>query len=222
MEVLTDRDVFTATAFVKAPGRPVRYPDCLNDYDLHYHCGQAIGGLHAVSVSYVPTSTGVRRADFCLRHIRDFVPREDPVFRRVETFGMKHGDIHVSSLRRDGAKITLFDFDDAQYNWFLDDIVTIMYYLVYVPGAEEDRPIRKSQARRYLEHFLWGYRETFTFDDRWLSDIPLFLQLREILVYVDMYKNHPGLTNLNPWGRDFMGEVSLRIAQGKPIVDLWS
>ena len=232
---------FAVTAFVKAPGDPVTYPDCLHDHDLYYHCGQTLGRLHAASVSYVPASSTVRRSEwrenFYLRHIRDFVLcHEDPVFSRVPdiiarldrlprtvgSFGLTHGDVHVGNLRRDGAKITLFDFDDAQYSWFLDDIVTLMYYLVYVYGGEENRPLRESQARRFLAHFLCGYRETFTFDDRWMIFIPLFLQLREIIVYVGMYKNHPGMSNLNPWGRDFMGEARQRIAQGEPIVDLWS
>ena len=115
-----------------------------------------------------------------------------------------------------------FDFDDAQYHWFLDDIVTLMYYLVYVYGGEEGRSLRESQARRFLTHFLRGYRETFTFDDRWMSHIPLLLQLREIIVYVGMHKNHPGLSHLNQWGQDFMEEARRRIAQGEPIVDLWS
>ncbi len=88
MEVLADREGFTVTAFVIASGHPVTYPDRLHDHDLYYPCGQAIGRLHAASVSYVPTSPRVRRADwhdnFYLRHIRDFVPHDDPVFCRVD------------------------------------------------------------------------------------------------------------------------------------------
>ncbi len=138
------------------------------------------------------------------------------------TFGLTHGDVHVGNLRRDGATITLFDFDDCQYSWFLDldDIVTLLYYLVYVYGGEDGRRLRESQARRFLAHFLRGYQETFTFEDRWLADIPVFLQLREIIVYVGMYKNHADLSNLNLWGRDFMREARQRMAQGEPIVDI--
>ena len=70
----------------------------------------------------------------------DLIERFDQLPRSVEMFGLTHGDVHVGNLRRAGAKITLFDFDDAEYNWFLNDIATLMYYLVYVYGGKRATP----------------------------------------------------------------------------------
>ncbi len=232
---------FSVTAFLKAPGQSVTYPDCLHDHDLYYHWGQTLGQLHAASVSYELTLPAIRRnawhENFYLRHVREFVPDyDDPVYSRLPdiiarlgrlprqrgVFGLIHGDVHVGNVQRDGATITLFDFDEAQYGWFLDDIVTPMYYLLYVYGGQEGRALRQSQSQRFLGNFLPGYQEAFWFDDQWLINIPLFLQLREVIVYIGMCKNHPGLANLNQWGLDFMAEARLRMEQGEPIVNLWS
>ncbi|MDA8205551.1 MAG: phosphotransferase [Thermaerobacter sp.] len=61
VEVVPHDQGFTVTAFVKAPGRPVTYPDCLHDHELYYRCGQVVGRLHAASVSYVPASSALQR-----------------------------------------------------------------------------------------------------------------------------------------------------------------
>ncbi|MHB1683375.1 MAG: phosphotransferase enzyme family protein [Bacilli bacterium] len=232
--------VFTVTSFVKACGKPIAYPDCLHDHELYYKCGVAIGRLHAVSKSFVPSSTAVSRQDwrnnFYLTHIREFIPRDQakvfkgytdtmsklmalPVDR--QSFGLTHGDVHVGNLRVDGSRVTLFDFDEAQYSWFMDDIVTQMYYLVYVYGGDDGRELRESQAKRFMANFMKGYFEESSIDDYWMSQVPLFLRLREIIVYVGMYKNHPDVSELNQWGKDYMSEAKVRIEGGIPIVDMW-
>lgn len=107
-------------------------------------------------------------------------------------------------------------------SWFLDNMVRLLYYLVYVYAGEDGRLLQESQARGFLTHFLCGHREPCSFDDRWLADIPVFLQLREIIVDVGRYKNHPDLSNLNPWSQDFLPEARQRMARGEPIGDIWS
>ena len=232
---------FTVTSFVKAQGKPVGYPDCLHDYDLYYKCGVAIGRLHAVSKSYVPSSTQIQRKgwrdNFYLNNIHQFIPdHQVEVFQgcmdtihSIQTlpmdsrsFGLTHGDVHVGNFMVDGPHVVLFDFDEAQYSWFINDIVTQLYYLVYVYGGDDGNKLRESQAQRFMEHFMKGYNEENNIDDYWISQIPLFLRLREIIVYVGMYKNHPDISELNQWGKDYVAEAKVRIENGIPIVDIWN
>ncbi|KYP81789.1 phosphotransferase enzyme family protein [Ferroacidibacillus organovorans] len=232
---------FTVASFVKAEGRSVPYPDCLHDYELYYNCGVAIGRLHAVSKSFLPSSKRVQRGEwrdnFYLTNIHGFVPSDQvnmfegcrntisniqalPAER--QSFGLTHGDVHVGNFRVDGSRVVLFDFDEAQYSWFINDIVTQMYYLVYVYGGDDGRELRESQASRFMEHFMKGYSQEHEIDKYWMMQIPLFLRLREIIVYVGMYKNHPDVSELNQWGKDFISEAKMRIENGTPIVDIWN
>jgi Ser/Thr protein kinase RdoA (MazF antagonist) len=117
--------------------------------------------------------------------------------------------------------ITVFDFDEAQYSWFIEDIAIPLYYLVYVYGGEEGKSDRESQVFRFMDHFMKGYIQESSFDHNWLKQIPLFLRLREIIVYTGMHRS-ADLTNLDEWSRDYLAQSKLRIEKGIPIVDVWS
>ncbi|NGM83831.1 phosphotransferase [Paenibacillus sp. 7124] len=233
---------FIVTSFLKAKGKAVSYPDCLHDHELYYKCGAAVGKLHALSKAYTPSTQTIQRKDwqhnFYLMNMHKFIPadqtkviagctntislikKELPI--DAESYGLTHGDIHVGNLRVNEGGITLFDFDEAQYSWFVDDIVTQLYYLVYVYGGDDGRELRESQATRFMEHFMRGYTLENVIDDYWIKKIPWFLLLREIIVYIGMYKNHPDLSKLNQWGKDYIAEAKIRIENGIPIVDIWN
>jgi Ser/Thr protein kinase RdoA (MazF antagonist) len=46
-------------------------------------------------------------------------------------------DIGVGNFLVNDKGVTLFDFDEAQYSWFVEDIAIPMYYLVYVYAGDE-------------------------------------------------------------------------------------
>ncbi|WP_151736770.1 phosphotransferase enzyme family protein [Paenibacillus tengchongensis] len=233
---------FIVTSFIKAKGEAASYPDCLHDHELYYKCGVAAGKLHALSKLYTPSDQTIARKDwrhnYYLMNRHKFIPSDQTKVIQgcrntisalehelpidSESYGLTHGDIHVGNFKVNDRSITLFDFDEAQYNWFINDIVTPMYYLVYVYGGDDGRALRESQASRFMEHFMKGYISEYRIDDYWIKKIPLFLRLREIIVYVGMYRNHPDISTLNQWGKDFMAEAKVRIEKGIPIVDIWS
>lgn len=233
---------FIITSFIKAKGKAVSYPDCLRDHELYYKCGVAIGKLHALSKLYIPSTQTIQRKDwhhnFYLKNMHKFIPSnqtkviqgctntistiEKELPTNSQSYGLTHGDIHGGNFKVNDCGITLFDFDEAQYSWFIDDIVTQMYYLVYVYGGDDGRELRESQANRFMEHFMKGYTLENVIDDYWIKKIPLFLRLREIIVYIGMYKNHPDISKLNQWGKDFIAEAKIRIENGIPIVDIWN
>lgn len=117
--------------------------------------------------------------------------------------------------------ITLFDFDEAQYSWFVEDIAIPLYYLIYVYGGDEGKEERISQTSRFMDHFLKGYKQHNSIEDYWLKQIPLFLQLREVVVYTGMYRSSD-LTELNQWAHDYLSQSKIRIESGLPIVNIWT
>lgn len=233
---------FTVTAFVKARGRKIGYPECLNDNSLYLRLGQMTGSIHALSQKYEPLSEATQRQDwdnnYYLQHLTRFVPLEQKLVheRSAELikqlqitltksrhcYGLIHGDIGVGNFMvNERGGITLFDFDEAQYSWFVEDIAIPLYYLVYVYGGEEGKEAREAQTRRFLDYFLAGYTQHHSIEAHWLRQIPLFLRLRELIVYTGMYRSSD-LTKLNPWAQDYLAESRVRIEKGLPIVDIWT
>jgi Ser/Thr protein kinase RdoA (MazF antagonist) len=146
---------------------------------------------------------------------------QDNILKDENSYGLVHGDIGVGNfLVNDEGIITLFDFDEAQYSWFIEDIAIQLYYFVYVYGGEEGKKNRESQTHLFMAHFLKGYKEENFFDKNWLKQIPLFLQLREIIVYTGCYRSWD-FSNLNQWSIDWLKESKIRIENNEPVVNIW-
>ncbi|MOA07567.1 Stress response kinase A [compost metagenome] len=142
------------------------------------------------------------------------------------SYGLIHGDIGVGNFMVDEQRVvTLFDFDEAQYSWFVEDVAIQLYYLVYVFGGEDGKGYREEQARRFMNHFMKGYVLEHSLDEYWIKQIPLFLRLRELIVYIGSYRNWDGDESFsssdNQWFKDWIAESKLRIENEIPIVNIW-
>lgn len=85
-----------------------------------------------------------------------------------DRFGLVHGDFLPENLLiGPDETITLLDFDDAGYGWFMFDVATALVV-----------PSMGSQAATTLEQFVQGYRSIRPLPEEDLSDLPLFLALR--------------------------------------------
>ncbi|WP_438496893.1 hypothetical protein [Paenibacillus sp. IHBB 3054] len=93
-------------------------------------------------------------------------------------------------------------------------------------GGEEGKDSREDQARRFLAHFMKGYTRENTLEDYWMAQIPLFLMLRELIVYIGVFRNYDvdeSFSSLNnQWLKDWIAESKQRIEQSIPIVDIWN
>jgi len=92
-------------------------------------------------------------------------------------YGLIHQDAHGGNFFiKDGA-ITLFDFDDCMYGWFIYDIAMVLFYAAL--GKEDMAAFTKT----FMGDFLQGYAQENMLDPPWLPEIPHFLKLREIDLY---------------------------------------
>lgn len=224
---------FTVAAFEKASGRKIGYPECLTDTHLFEICGKITTEMHNLAKNFNPISTRHDwRDNYYLRNLATYVPasqsevhrscRElineiDALPKNGDIYGLIHGDINVGNFHVSDNGITLFDFDECQYSWFMEDIAIQLYYLVYVYG-DDSIDERTSQASQFMEFFMKGYTSVATIDEYWLRQIPLFLRLREIIVYIGMHRSWD-LDNLEGWGKDFITQSKVRIERGIPIVE---
>lgn len=226
---------FYVTSFRHAVGRKIGYPECLGNAMLYEQCGRITGRLHELSKRYKPTlKRHTWKSNEYLLQARNVLPSEhQPVLLALDElkaqlavlpvaedhFGLIHGDINVGNFMVDEAgEITLFDFDECQYSWYVEDIAVQLYYLLYVFG-EDSKSERKSQFELFIKHFVQGYTEDGRkMPDGWKDHLPLFLRLREVIVFVGMHRSWD-LSEPDVWTRDFLRDSRMRITKGMSLID---
>jgi len=226
---------FYVTSFRHAPGRKIEYPECLGNPLLYEQCGRLTGHLHELSKRYEPLARrhSWERNEYLLRARKYILPEHAPILRALDelkehlaslpvnpdNFGLIHGDINVGNFTLDETgEIILFDFDECQYSWYAEDIAIQLYYLLYVFG-EDSKSERKVQYELFIEHFERGYTEDGRrLPDGWKDQLSLFLRLREIIVFVGMYRSWD-LRQPDDWTRDFLQDSRMRIINGHSLID---
>lgn len=225
---------FTVSAFDKAGGHPpdCNNPDVWND-SLFYEWGRVTGHMHRLTsgyrvapgqperpnwdedeiyenaVHYVKPDDGIvlERLAEVLSHLRKLPCGSD-------SFGMIHTDIHLGNFFVDQGRIMVFDFDDCSYMWYVHDIAIPLYYsLSRMKEAE-----REAFTQRFLPIFMDGYRSEYQLAASWLKELPYFLKLRDIVLYLVLHKK------VAPADRDerllgWMAEMRERIVRNEAIVE---
>lgn len=206
---------FIAVSFVK--GRGMRVPD--NNYryrvdapidEYFQNWGRALGQMHRLTKTYRPLNETVRRPDwFAWEYERGFpYDTQLPVIqqkyaqliaelrtlpRDIDSYGLIHNDFNDGNFTvdYDNGDITVFDFDDCCYFWFVYDLACAweggIGRVMFRPLAE-----RRAFMDRYMEQVMIGYARENTFSDAWLARLPLFLrliQMQELMHYAQYLEN---------------------------------
>ena len=226
---------FLATAFAFAPGRPPWEVGWTPARYENYGC--LLGRMHALTKEYAPPDPAWRRPSWpavfadelndlltgrdavILDRYRAITGRIEAMPRGRNEYGLIHFDAHSANFHVDGDTITLFDFDDCVYNWFIGDIAMVVFYMITnaddPPGVLAD----------FLPPFLRGYRAENRLDPRWLPAIHDFLTTREIDLYAviqrsyDLPDGEAAEAIPHPWPRRFMTGRRARLLAGTPYVD---
>jgi Ser/Thr protein kinase RdoA (MazF antagonist) len=232
-----DGQMYIAVAFERAPG--IRAEELTFDQwndALFERLGQTAGKMHALAKSYTPTGADLKRPEWnaagnCY-HPPEALPPSEAIaaekqarlFEVVQTlpkdedsYGMIHADLHGGNffVDVDTSTITIFDFDDCAYGWFVMDIaMSVFDMLVLYPG-----PDREVFIERFLQSYLKGYRTENTINVFWLGQLPYFLKLLEIGVYTQVYAYHDP-TDTESWVGRFMANRKYRIEHDVPYIDI--
>jgi len=221
---------FLATAFVKARGRPPSGDDWSPRLIERY--GGLLGRMHALSKRYEPPHAAWRRPAWdapdmleverilpaaevaVLDRFRELMEHLERLPKDRETYGLIHQDAHGGYFFVDeSGQITLFDFDDCAYSWYMNDIAIVLFYAVM---WEKDAG-RFTQA--FMTHFLRGYTRENRLDPAWLAKVPHFLKLREIDLYAVIHSSFDVENLDDPWCAGYMRGRKQRIENGVPYVD---
>lgn len=118
------------------------------------------------------------------RSVRDRL-EQLPVTR--DGFGFTHNDPHIENILFDGEKITLLDFDVANYHWFISDVAIALQAMLFNQAGGMERPVSDSAAiQQFLTAFWQGYTRENHLDPFWIGQLNLFISYRRILLYCAM------------------------------------
>lgn len=232
-----DESEFYGCLFAKAPGAGVSVRSEKFNEELFMKWGETTGRMHKATKSYRPSAGIKKRSSWDqddLLSVEKYYPAEEGQLvenakeviaaiaalpKNKDNYGIIHTDIHSGNFFYDGEQIHVFDFDDASYHWFTSDIAIPLYYAILyrIPASEEAERNRFGKA--FLDAFIEGYQKANPLPGDWKKQVPLFLMLRDIVLYSVLHKK------IAPEDRDdklkeMMDEIAVRIRSKQPIVNI--
>jgi Ser/Thr protein kinase RdoA (MazF antagonist) len=209
-EMAIDGRFYLLAVFEEAAGRKaargdlsVEFCDCV---------GELIGRMHAAAIEATATGYKVCRGDWSSSRLltKDMIETKAPIgdkFRgsvsklmqeisaippTSSNHGLLHGDVNMGNIHIHDGRIQIFDFDNAEYGYFLQDLVVMLYDSIYSKVVTQAAPDALTSAIKPL----WGamlksyhkFNPALTFSASELSD---FFLLREAVIYVHYHRIIP-------------------------------
>lgn len=226
-----EQSYWTTVAFEMAPGRPPVKSDWTPK--LIESMGRLMGRMHFLTKDFEPSRPEFRRESWnreATSLVKGLPESESKVVSKYaelraylatlpqdrDSYGLVHSDFHGMNFFVDDGEITLFDFDDSCYCWFIYDIAMSLFYVLphnCVAGEQLER------GRQFLMSFMKAYQEENRLDARWILEIPHFLKLREIELYLAILHSQ-ALESLGPWAQSYMKDRRFKIENDVPYAPL--
>ncbi len=229
-EVELEGDTYYLCVFEKAPGKTwIEEPQ---NEKTFLEAGRVLGKIHTKNEK-LPEKLArpCWRENHYLQNACKFIPAEkswvlekmenhigklDKLPRTKNNFGLVHGDYNFANMLYDDSKVTIIDFDEAEYNWFIYDLAVYLFY--YLLGGDP--------ANMELEpnQLVWkklgeGYSGEKKLDPELVARLPDFLRLREFILYSSL---HGSLArgSWGKWQKDFIRTTEDRLKKNQPFVDM--
>ncbi len=221
---------FTGICFQKAKGRHIRKED--KTPDLFLQMGKIQAAMHNSAEKANLGGIKFHRPD-CFEMDKNVV-REcltdkdcevikiyDDLFegfgkqtKTSQNYGIMHYDFHPGNFFINGDKLTLFDFDDSVYFWFIADMAVTLFY--QVPHDIKNQKEFDS-VKLFLDNFLQGYTEIRSFDTASIIEFGNYLKMREIILYAILQTS--GLIGKNNWVDGYLRNRKDKIINHVPYLD---
>nr|WP_279665385.1 phosphotransferase [Ectobacillus ponti] len=187
---------FLITAFERAPGQ---HPQ-LHEWgeELFREWGRTIGAMHRAAALYEFDSRrphwteeyNVAAIHEVLAHDPELIACQRQLLEELHalpqnrsSFGMVHSDFEDGNFFLYEGRIHPFDFDECQYHWFAYDIGNSIRAASWIlPLAAPSYTLEQ-----FAGHFLDGYRQEHVLEAFWVRQLPLFIRLRELCIYVYLH-----------------------------------
>lgn len=197
--------------FDKARGKRLadnhyQYRDGVPITEYYYNCGKVLGKLHQLSKGYTPVHSRYRFGDkYNAEYIDKLIPRSLPLLKEKlfdllntldgldssrESYGMVHFDYNDGnySINYDTGQITVYDFDNSCFAWYMFDLAGLWMQGVGWIQFEPDAGKRQAFMDDYFATVLAGYRSETKIDESILDQVPLFIQVNIMENIVDAFE----------------------------------
>jgi len=200
-EVIHENHTYFVCVFEKAKGKQLvengyQYRDGVPISEYYYNCGKTLGKLHRLSKAkeYAPKH---KRSSFFARFNSEYIDKlipdslstlKEKLYRLLEkldglsksseTYGMIHLDYSDGNYNIDfeTGQITVYDFDNACFGWYLYDLANLWTHGVGWIQHEPDSDKRKVFMDDYFNTIVDGYRSETDISDSTLSQLTLLIQ----------------------------------------------
>lgn len=210
-EITYNNHTFFISLFRKATGKLLaennyRYREGAPITEYFYNCGKVLGKLHHISQGYTPVYRRYSLSDkynaenmerllpgslsLLQKKMVEILKAVEGLDRDPETYGMIHFDYNDGnySINFDTGQITVYDFDNSCFGWYMYDLADLWTHGVGWIQFEPEAGKRKKFMDDYFEIVLAGYRSETKIDDSMLNKLPLFIQLTLIDNIVDSFE----------------------------------
>ncbi|MDM5248423.1 phosphotransferase [Lysinibacillus sp. G4S2] len=210
-EITHNNHTFFICMFQKAKGKMLvennyRYREGIPITEYYYNCGKVLGKLHQLSKGYTPVHSRYSFFDkYTAEYIEKLIPGSLPLLkekmldllknlkeldRNRESFGMVHFDYNDGnySIDFDTGQITVYDFDNSCYCWYMFDLAGLWTQGVGWIQFEPDAGKRKKFMDNYFETVLEGYKSETGIENSMLDKLPLFIQVTLMEGIVDAFE----------------------------------
>jgi Ser/Thr protein kinase RdoA (MazF antagonist) len=198
-EITHDNQTYFICVFEKAKGKQLaengyQYREGVPISEYYYNCGKTLGKLHQLSKEYAPVHKRNSFFDkFNTEHIDKLIPETlstlkkrlnklieelDGLSKDSETYGMIHFDFSDGNynIDFDTGQITVYDFDNACFGWYLYDLANLWTHGVGWVQHESNIDKRKTFMDDYFNTIVEGYRSETDISDEALKQLPLLIQ----------------------------------------------
>ena len=226
VERIADSDpghYFVVTAFERAEGIVFDDAPPLKERywkpELFRDLGRIFARLHNRAQTYKLSNPRFKRQEWYEYDVVDidrFAPPEEQLVRErtariierlnqlprtPDDYGLIHADLHPHNFCFADGRITVFDFDNCEYAWFVKDIAVLVFYV----ARAAPRGQREEAVAAFLAPFLEGYRELRPCDRVWLEAVPDMLALQRSMNYALFHQYRdpgpPDEATLDAWSR---------------------
>ena len=108
-----------------------------------------------------------------------------------DAYGLIHADFNDGNFCVDytNGDITIFDFDDSAYCWFMYDLADAWRSGMGWTMAEEEPSKRRDFMDKYFDTLLSGYAREHALPETWLKRLPTFLKLIEMEALLSEFRD---------------------------------
>ncbi|WP_244898158.1 phosphotransferase enzyme family protein [Paenibacillus xylanexedens] len=210
-EITYDEHTFFVCMFVKAKGKLLvenhyQYREGVPLTEYYYSSGKILGKIHQLSKGYTPVHRRHHLIDnYSGEYIDNLVPESFPLLKEKmvellntlqgldtnqETFGMIHFDYNDGnySIDFDTGQITVYDFDNSCFGWYMYDLADLWTHGVGWVQFEPDADKRKQFMDEYFQTALAGYTSETKIEDSMLEKLPLFIQVTLLEIILGQFE----------------------------------